>query len=103
MNFPYCAAHTLISGGDPYTICPPGAGSALTTAEKLRIGPTNPITAALPFLLLLPLPLDLAASLFIGLSSALLVFGLTRTGQYWRLLVFLSFPYWYAVLTIQWA
>jgi hypothetical protein len=39
---------------------------------------------------------------FYGFSSALLAFGLTRDG-YKRLLVFLAYPYWAGVLTVQWA
>jgi hypothetical protein len=60
-----------------------------------------PLTAgifALPFLRLQP---EVAAGLFYGISSALLAFGLTRHG-YVRLLIFLAFPYWAGVITVQW-
>jgi len=54
---------------------------------------------ALPFVRLRP---ELAASLFYGVSSALLALGLTRNG-YHRLLVFLAYPFWVGLLTVQWS
>jgi hypothetical protein len=61
-----------------------------------------PLTAglfALPFVRLQP---EIAAGLFYGLSSALLAFGLTRKG-YRGLLIFLAYPYWAGLLTVQWS
>lgn len=61
-----------------------------------------PLTAglfALPFVRLQP---ETAAGLFWGISSSLLAFGLTRQG-YTRLLVFLAYPYWAGILTVQWS
>jgi hypothetical protein len=61
-----------------------------------------PLTAglfALPFVRLQP---EVAAGLFYGLSSALLAFGLTRHG-YRRLMIFLAYPYWAGLLTVQWS
>jgi hypothetical protein len=61
-----------------------------------------PLTAALfalPFVRMRP---ETAAAIFYGLSSALLAFGLTRRG-YHRLLVFLAYPYWVGLLTVQWS
>jgi hypothetical protein len=60
-----------------------------------------PLTAALfalPFVRLQP---ELAAGLFWGISSFLLAFGLTRHGGT-RLLIFLAYPYWAGILTVQW-
>jgi hypothetical protein len=54
---------------------------------------------ALPFVRLRP---EIAATLFFGLSSSLLAFGLTREG-YHRLLIFLAYPYWVGLLTAQWS
>lgn len=61
-----------------------------------------PLTAglfALPFLRFQP---EVAAGLFWGISSSLLAFGLTRHG-YRRLLIFLAYPYWAGILTVQWS
>ncbi|HEY6337793.1 MAG TPA: hypothetical protein VIW68_04810 [Candidatus Sulfotelmatobacter sp.] len=54
---------------------------------------------ALPFLRLAP---EVAAGLFWGFSSALLAFGLTRNG-YGRLRIFLAYPFWAGILTVQWS
>ena len=83
------AAHDLIAGHDPYA------------------------RALSPNLVPYPLPAavlamtcswagSLASALFFGLSSALLAFGLTRSG-YNRLLIFLAYPYWMAMETVQWS
>src|SRR5262249_20944190 len=61
-----------------------------------------PLTAAVFALPLVHLPPEAAAGLFIGLSTALLTFGLTRNG-YSRLFIFLSYPYWLALLLVQWS
>ncbi len=61
-----------------------------------------PLTAAffaLPFLRLQP---EVAAGFFWAISSSLLAFGLTRHG-YTRLLIFLAYPYWAGILTVQWS
>ena len=61
-----------------------------------------PLTAgifALPFVRLQP---EIAAGAFYGISSALLGFGLTRHG-YRGLLIFLAYPYWAGLLTVQWS
>jgi hypothetical protein len=61
-----------------------------------------PLTAALfglPFVRLQP---EIAAGLFWGGSSFLLALGLTRT-SYHRLLIFLAYPYWAGILTVQWS
>lgn len=61
-----------------------------------------PMTAALfglPFVRMVP---EIAAGFFFGISSGALAFGLTRDG-YTRLLVFLAYPYWAAILTAQWS
>jgi hypothetical protein len=61
-----------------------------------------PMTAALFGVPFVGLTRELAAGIFFGISSGLLAFGLTRDG-YTRLLVFLAFPYWAAMLTAQWS
>jgi hypothetical protein len=61
-----------------------------------------PLTAALFGLPFVRLPPELAAGVFYGISSGLMAFGLSRLG-YFRLLVFLAFPYWAGILTAQWS
>lgn len=61
-----------------------------------------PLTAGLLALPLVRLRPELAAGVFWGISSALLAFGLTRKG-YIRLLIFLAYPYWAGMLTVQWS
>ena len=61
-----------------------------------------PLTAGLFAFPFLGLSLEAAAAIFYGLSSALLAFGLSREG-YHRLLVFLAYPYWIGLLTVQWS
>ena len=61
-----------------------------------------PLTAgllALPFVWLQP---EVAAGLFYGASSAALAFGLTRY-NYRGLLIFLAYPYWAGLITVQWS
>ena len=79
-------ARALLAGQNPYD----------TPLEQY------PMTAAffgLPFVRMRP---ELAAASFFAISSSLLAFGLAREG-YYRLLVFLAFPYWAALLTAQWS
>jgi hypothetical protein len=45
---------------------------------------------------------EIAAGLFYGISSALLAFGLTRR-SYRGLMIFLAYPYWAGLLTVQWS
>lgn len=47
-------------------------------------------------------PREIAAGIFFGISSGLMAFGLAREG-YQKLLVFLAYPYWIALLYVQWA
>jgi hypothetical protein len=61
-----------------------------------------PLTAGLMAIPFLPFRPETAAAVFYGLSSALLAFGLTR-GGFHRLLVFLAYPYWVGLLTVQWS
>jgi hypothetical protein len=61
-----------------------------------------PLTAglfALPFVRLQP---ETAAAVFYGVSSAVLALGLTRH-SYRGLMIFLAYPYWAGLLTVQWS
>jgi len=82
---------------------------AIRAAQSLllRENPYNtpmqryPVPAAFFALPFVRLPMETAGGLFFGLSSAVLAFGLTRTG-YTRLFIFLAFPYWSSLITAQW-
>jgi hypothetical protein len=83
---------------------------ALHLAERLlaRQNPYDtpfeqyPLTAVLFAIPLVHLQPEVAAGVFWGLSSSLLAFGLTRQG-YTRLLIFLAYPYWAGIFTVQWS
>ncbi|HZR32002.1 MAG TPA: hypothetical protein VFA76_09140 [Terriglobales bacterium] len=80
-------ANELLHGRNPYALFP---------------YESYPITAAIfaiPFVWFKP---EVGGAVFFGISSALLAWGLTRY-SYTRLLVFLAYPYWAAMLTVQWA
>ena len=80
-------ARELLAGRDPYAIFH-GATS-------------YPLPAAIFALPLLRLAPETAAGVFFGASSACLAFGLSRSGN-WRLLAFLAYPFWAAMITVQW-
>jgi hypothetical protein len=82
------AARALLTGENPYANTPAGAIPY----------PLPAAIAALPFA---PFPLEIAAALFFGISSGLLALGLIRQSPE-RLLVFLAYPYWAALMTVQW-
>ncbi len=84
------AARDLLNGLDPYRhpIVPDYAPYPLPAA-----------LVALPFSFL---PDEIAAGLFFGLSSALLAWCLLAHGQNWPLLPFLSWPFMYALICVQW-
>lgn len=85
------AARDLAAGRDPYA----------PTSHFFMI--PYPLTAALVAFPLAGLPGTLAASIFMGASSALLAFGLLREGPWWRLLAFVSTPYVVALTCAQWS
>jgi hypothetical protein len=88
--WPIQAANDLLHHSNPYAH-PYGA---------TRI--PYPLPAALfglPFVSLRP---ELAAGIFLGITSGLLAFGLTRK-SYAPLLTLLSYPYWAALITAQWS
>ena len=67
--------------------------------STMQLYPLPAVFFGLPFVRLDP---NLGAGTFFGISSALLAFGLSREG-YHRLLVFLAYPYWVALIWAQWA
>jgi hypothetical protein len=87
-NWALGPARELLAKRDPYGHIGPGAIPYPLTAVLL----------AVPFAWL---PSTVAGGTFFGLSTGLLAFGLTRKG-YIRLLIFLAYPYWAALITAQW-
>jgi len=87
-NWSFDAARALLAHRDPFTSPPPGVVP-------------YPLPAALFALPFAAFPRELAAAIFFGVGSGLLAFGLTREG-YTRLLLFLAYPYWAALLVAQW-
>ena len=80
------AARALLSHRNPYT-------------TGLQLYPLPAALFGVPFV---ALRAEVAGSIFYGISSALLAFGLTRSG-YRRLFVFLAYPYWAGLMTAQWS
>jgi hypothetical protein len=87
-NWSHVAARALLSGQNPYANTPVGAVP-------------YPLPAALLALPFAPFPPDVAAGLFFGISAGLLSLGLIRQGPE-RLLIFLAYPYWAALIEAQW-
>src|ERR1700693_6397165 len=61
-----------------------------------------PLTAGIFALPLVRLQPEIAAGIFYGVSSAALAFGRTRH-NYRGLLIFLAYPYWAGMLSVQWS
>jgi hypothetical protein len=94
--FVWSAARSLFAGQNPYHV--------------IAVGPENPgndvFLYPLPALLIIApvawLPLAASGAAFLGISSALLAFALTRDG-YRRLPIFMSAPFVMAVSLGQWS
>jgi hypothetical protein len=84
-NWAIWAARDLLARKNPY-------------AEPMQLYPLPAALFGLPFVWMRP---SIAGGAFYGISSALLAFGLTRH-SYWRLLIFLAYPYWAGILVAQW-
>jgi len=87
-NWAYRAARALLSGENPYANTPAGTVP-------------YPLPAAIAAIPLTVLPPEIAAAVFFGISSGLLALGLIRENPE-RLLIFLAYPYWAALMTAQW-
>lgn len=90
-NWALETAWALLNDNDPYDFAP----------SALRI--PYPLPVALFGLPLLPLEPRLAGASFFGISSAVLAYGVLRSDAPWRLIVFCSFPYLYALCFAQWS
>jgi hypothetical protein len=87
-NWSYDAARLLLTGVNPYA----------HTANGAIPYPLPAALIALPFA---AFSRELAGALFFGTGSGLLAWGLVRQSPE-RLLIFLAYPYWAALLTAQW-
>jgi hypothetical protein len=87
-NWAHQAARDLLAGRNPYA----------TTPRGIIPYPLPAALAALPFASFAP---EVAAALFFGISSAFLALGIVRKDPM-RLLIFLAYPYWSALMTAQW-
>jgi len=66
--------------------------------RPMQLYPLPAAIFGLPFVSMRP---AVAGGIFYGISSALMALGLLRQG-YHRLLVFLAYPYWAGLITVQW-
>jgi hypothetical protein len=87
-NWAQRAAQDLLFGVDPYSHPSPGVVPYPLPAALI----------GLPFVGLTP---EVAGALFFGVSSCLLALGLIRQSPQ-RLLIFLAYPFWAALMTAQW-
>jgi hypothetical protein len=86
--YPYTAAQLFLEGQNPYQVMKGEPGAPEPYDEPFFY----PFTAVLPVLPFAALPVTIATGLFIGISSALLAFLITRDGL-WRLHIFASAPF----------
>jgi hypothetical protein len=89
-NWPLRAARDLLSGSDPYNY-PPGP-----------LAFYYPLPAAMLAVPLAGIPNVLAGGIFFGVSCGILAWLILRNGEPWQLLIFLSWPFFYALLYAQW-
>jgi hypothetical protein len=90
-NWPLRAARDLLAGSDPYHYPP---------------GPYNipyPLPTAMLAIPLAWLTNFIAGGVFFGVSSGVLTWLILRNGKPWQLLLFLSWPFFYALMYAQWA
>nr|MCU0494416.1 hypothetical protein [Chloroflexaceae bacterium] len=85
------AANDLLAGRDVY--------SHVFHANAIPY-PMTTVLIAMPFALL---PEHWAGPMFFGVSCGLLTWGMLRTNELYRLLVFASGPFWFALISIQWS
>lgn len=91
LGWSFLAARDLLAGADPYGH-PQHSGMI-----------PYPLTAALLVMPFTLLPTWLAIAAFFGLGSALLAYGILRSGERWRLLVFITPSYVMAAKSMQWS
>src|SRR5215208_2674097 len=95
-SYPWRAARILLQGHDPYQVMQP------TGPYPFIVGLFYPLPAAILVLPVAPLRPEIAGAIFIGLSSALLGWGVLRDCPH-RLPLFLSAPFIQAAILGQWS
>ncbi|GAB4200215.1 MAG: hypothetical protein OHK0022_21100 [Roseiflexaceae bacterium] len=95
LYFPLCGGAAVLQGIDPY-------GGSCEILYQGKVFPPNPLTTVLVAVPFAPLGLFGSALLW-ACGTGLLVYGLLKDGEWWRLLVLVSGPYWQAFLTHQWS
>ena len=94
--YPWTAARMLVAGGNPYTTLPGGM------AHPFEAPLLYPLPAVLVTVPLAPLSLPVAVAVFMGISSLLLAYALSRDG--WdRMVLFVSTPFILAIALGQWS
>jgi len=83
-------ARNLLAGTDPYKA--PAAPDAVP----------YPVTAGLLAMPLSGLPDPIPSGIFMGLSTSLLAWLLLGSGKVWRMLFFVSWPFLYSLMFVQW-
>ena len=84
-------ARAILSGEDPYDFPP----------SNLKVG--YPLPVAFFGMPLMMLPGRLAGTVFFGISAFLLAFGILSKGKKWQLLIFITFPFFDALIFAQWS
>lgn len=96
LSYPWRAARAVLDGQNPYQVIQ-AVGAYPFNSELLY-----PLPAAIAVLPLAPLLPHIAGAVFLGLSSALLAWGLLRDSPQ-RLWLFASAPFVHAAILGQWA
>ncbi len=95
-SYPWRAARALLDGHDPYQVI------QAVGAYPFNAGLFYPLPAAILALPFAPLRPEVAGGLFIGLSSALLAWGILGSAPH-RLWLFASAPFVHAAILGQWS
>lgn len=89
---PAISGKLFLDGASPYQVTLKGVA--------ITLYPFTTSLALMPLLLVSP---KLWAPLFAAIVSAALAWAILRRGEPWRLLIFLSLPFWSALYSVQWS
>lgn len=86
-----CLARAIVHGSSQlYVTCPPAEGL-----------PQDTIFAGLLMLPFMMLPDNITSALWIGMTSGVLAWALTRKDEFWRLLIFVTPAWWMTLWNMQ--